>query len=83
MELQQGISLKRNLSLVGKTIPVLVEQVGVQNFEPLHWGRSEWDAPEIDGKIHIKGPNLTIGQFHPIKITKALPYDLEGALQLR
>lgn len=70
MELQQRISLKRNQSLVGKIVTVLVEQTG--------WGRSEWDAPEIDGKVILTGQNLIPGEFRRAKITKALPYDLEA-----
>ena len=56
---------------VGKTLKVLVDGEGT--------GRSEYDAPEVDGCVHFSGaPETRPGQFVDVKITAASGYDLEG-----
>ncbi len=87
MELQQGISLQKNQSLVGKTLSVLVEGQGrVENNgaasvspEKLTLGRSYRDAPEIDGMVLIEG-ELPVGEMVPVRITGAMAYDLTGVV---
>ncbi len=75
MELQQGISLQINQSLVGKTLDVLVE-----GFDKgISIGRSYRDAPEIDGLVLVEG-QAEIGQIVPVRITGAMAYDLTGAV---
>ncbi len=76
MLLQQGISLKRNQQLVGKTLPVLVE--GFDNG--LSIGRSYRDAPEIDGMVLIES-KAPIGVISPVQIPGARPNDLTATLQ--
>lgn len=74
MRLQAEISLKKNLSLVGKKLRCLVEEVkGGTGF-----GRLESQAPEIDGIVFIKGRNLKPGTFRDVLIKKAYDYDLEA-----
>ena len=73
MLLQQDISLKQNLKLVGKTIPVLLEG----KDEKFLIGRSYRDAPEIDGLVFVEG-NADIGDFIAVRITDAMVYDLIG-----
>jgi ribosomal protein S12 methylthiotransferase len=73
MELQQGISLERNQSQVGRTLPVLIEGTG----DGVSLGRSYRDAPEIDGMVIVEG-ELPVGEIIPISITGALTYDLSG-----
>jgi ribosomal protein S12 methylthiotransferase len=79
---QQRISLERNRQWVGRTIPVLMEQNGDKRKAI---GRSQRDAPEIDGSVIVKVGNgrraashLQPGTFVDVKITKAYEYDLEG-----
>ena len=50
-EIQHEISLERNESFVGRTMKVLVDQRG----EDVSVGRTEYDSPEIDNIVHIKG----------------------------
>ncbi len=69
MELQRTISLKKNRDRIGKKIKILVEEDG-------RWGRSEWDAPEIDGKVFLNGPKVSGGNFRKAVVTEARPYDL-------
>ena len=76
MTLQQGISLERNQSFIGQTLPVLIEgQDGA-----IALGRSYRDAPEIDGLVLVEG-EIPVGELLPVRITGALPYDLTGVPQ--
>lgn len=75
MELQQGISLERNQSFVGKTLDVLIEGQG----DGISLGRSYRDAPEIDGLVLIE-EKLPVGDMVDVRITGAMAYDLIGEL---
>lgn len=74
LSLQREISLKRNLSLIGKQIEVIVDEVGEKNSI----GRTYGDALEIDGMVRIYGAKIKAGKFVQVRITKAEEYDLEG-----
>lgn len=71
MTLQQEISLQKNQTWVGKTIPIIVEGYN----EGISIGRSFRDAPEIDGLVFIEG-QLPIGEIVDVKISDALVHDL-------
>jgi ribosomal protein S12 methylthiotransferase len=73
MLLQQEISLTRNQTWIGKTLPVLVE--GVDEKKTTSIGRSFRDAPEIDGMVFVNGV-LDIGSIVPVRITGAMTHDL-------
>lgn len=75
MELQQGISLQINQSVVGRTLDVLIEGYG----DGISAGRSYRDAPEIDGLVFVEG-KADLGCILPVKITGAMSYDLTGRL---
>jgi ribosomal protein S12 methylthiotransferase len=81
MELQQGISLKKNQQFVGKTLDVLVEGHGQAEDEAgnaagvVSVGRSYRDAPEIDGYVLVEG-ELPPGEIVPVRVTGATTYDL-------
>lgn len=82
MALQQGISLAKNQTWVGKALDILVEGHGVGEDESgneiegiLSLGRSYRDAPEIDGCVIVEGA-LPIGEIVPVRIVGATPYDL-------
>jgi ribosomal protein S12 methylthiotransferase len=78
MLLQEEISAKRLQAKVGKTLRVLVDEVGGKEAI----GRSWADAPEIDGVVHIKRSlvpgktKLAVGQFADVLVTKADAHDL-------
>ncbi len=76
MLLQQRISLEKNQTFVGETLPVLVEGVG----DGISLGRSYRDAPEIDGMVMIES-EVPVGEILPIRITGAMVYDLVGVLR--
>jgi ribosomal protein S12 methylthiotransferase len=75
MLLQQDISLKQNLKLVGKTIQVLIEG----KDENVLIGRSYRDAPEIDGLVFVDG-NSNPGDLVNARVTDAMVYDLIGKI---
>ncbi|WP_243237354.1 30S ribosomal protein S12 methylthiotransferase RimO [Heliobacterium chlorum] len=75
MTLQQAISRSIQQEWVGRTIPVLVEE---EVSPGLYRGRSEREAPEVDGFIEFKGKDLMSGQWAKVKITSADDYDLMG-----
>ena len=62
--------------IIGKQITVLIE--GYDSMNKCHYGRSEMDAPEIDGKVFIvsKTPKYNAGDFVECIITDTLDYDL-------
>jgi len=75
MGLQQGISLEKNQSFVGSIVPVLIEGSG----DGISVGRSYRDAPEIDGMVIVEEES-PVGEFIPVRITGAMPYDLTGVV---
>ncbi|MFX4260835.1 30S ribosomal protein S12 methylthiotransferase RimO [Pelotomaculum propionicicum] len=78
MELQQEISLENNRSKVGETLTVLVEGAGENG---MYEGRTEGDAPGIDGKVFFSSQrNLNPGDFVRVLIKDASWYDLNGEL---
>ncbi len=75
MTLQHGISLAQNKARVGTTCRVLVEKKHGTRYT----GRSEFEAPEIDGNIYFSSQTpCQIGEFVTVRITGARAYDLMG-----
>ena len=77
MKLQREICSQYSESLVGQTLPVLVD--GYLPEEDIFTGRTEGDAPTIDGAVFFEGPSsLLSGDIVPVRITAAAEYDLTG-----
>jgi ribosomal protein S12 methylthiotransferase len=74
MEAQAEISLRRNRSLVGKQIQVLVEGQ-VADCTTRMRGRTPWQAPEIDGVVLLQSA-VEPGEFVCASVRQALTYDL-------
>ena len=76
MKLQAPISLARNQLRIGTTTRVLVTS---DRGNGQYAGRSQWEAPEIDGEILFNSPMpLAPGSFCDVRIAKAKTYDLMG-----
>ncbi len=77
MALQLDIHEELNRAKLGRTVKVLCE-----GFDPVaetFFGRSEADAPEIDGKVYFSSKKKPKeGDFVNVKITDAIDYDLYG-----
>ena len=78
MEIQGEISLKKNRDLVGREVEVLVEGA-IPGRATRMRGRSQSQAPEIDGSVFLKG-DAAPGEFVRVRIDKALTYDLSGRM---
>ena len=77
MQQQQLISERKNNDMIGKTVTAVVE--GYDQWGECYFGRTQSDAPDIDGKIFFdSGERLSVGQFVKVKVTEALDYDLMG-----
>ena len=77
MEQQQLISEQKNLRMVGKTVEAVVE--GFDQWGECYFGRTQSDAPDIDGKIFFDSEEqLAVGQFVKVLVTESLDYDLMG-----
>ncbi|MEK6565495.1 MAG: 30S ribosomal protein S12 methylthiotransferase RimO [Bacteroidota bacterium] len=73
MELQMEISEKRNKSLMGKKLRILVDRIEGGYAV----GRTEWDAPEIDQEVFVRNNrNFVVGNFSDVRIVDAVEYDL-------
>jgi len=75
MQAQQEISSKRLAAKVGSTIDVLVDSADEEGIV----GRSQGDAPEIDGSVFIpRQDDIGAGDLLRVKITESDDYDLYG-----
>ena len=73
MELQEDISTQRLERRIGREIEVLVEEVDEEGAV----ARSQADAPEIDGLVHIpNGEHLEVGEFARVRVTDCDVHDL-------
>ena len=69
--------IENNEAKVGKIKKVLVE--GYDDYIKCYFGRSEHDAPEIDGKVFfLSNTPLVIGEFVSVQINDTIEYDLLG-----
>lgn len=72
---QKNISGQLLKKKVGKRLPVLVDQGNGHSG----WGRSKYDAPEVDGIIHINSRRpVRAGEIVTVKIERSDDYDLFG-----
>jgi len=77
MEAQQAISTARLQNKVGRTLPVLIDEVDEEGAI----GRSTADAPEIDGNVFLNGEQtLQPGDLVNATIEQSDEYDLWGEL---
>lgn len=78
MEEQQKISRHIQEAFVGRTLKVMIDE-SQKDSENIYLGRSEYDAPEVDGTIFVHSSRrLKAGDFVNVKINDALEYDLVG-----
>jgi ribosomal protein S12 methylthiotransferase len=79
MKLQQSISKRAKQQWEGRELTLLAE--GESEETPLLWeGRTQFHAPEIDGKVYINDfgglETLEPGRFYKAQITEAHDYDV-------
>lgn len=76
MQRQQKISAAQQARKVGKRLPVIIDEANGTSAK----GRTKYDAPEIDGSVHIQSRRpLRVGDIVTVKIDRADAYDLYGS----
>jgi ribosomal protein S12 methylthiotransferase len=94
MECQQKIVARRSAELIGRTLPVLLENFHEES-DLLLTARAAWQAPETDGEIIVNeldesllppdddafDPSPLLGRFGRVRITQTMGYDLIGTLE--
>lgn len=79
MDIQFSIMQRKNESMLGETLEVLVE--GYDRYASSYYGRSPMDAPDIDTKIFFTSPKpLKAGSFVSVKVQDVIDYDLLGSV---
>ena len=78
MQTQLTVSEDLNNAKIGSEITVITD--GYDNVAEIYFGRSEADAPDVDGKVYFRAPKgaYTFGDFVKVKVDEALDYDLIG-----
>jgi len=76
MEIQRQISNERNGLRIGKEIDVLIERYDGRN--DVYVGRSQYDAPEIDGEVFVTNCKTNIGEMARVRVTHSFEFDLSG-----
>ena len=77
MEQQMFINEQNNQAEIGKTKRAVVE--GYDKYGSVYFGRTEGDAPDIDGKIFFSSAKpLKMGEFIDVLVEDVLDYDLIG-----
>ncbi len=77
MELQRNISARKLAKKLGQKMQVVIDDIEGETA----LGRSIYDAPEVDGIVHVEGANfLKIGDRVDVAITGSDDFDLYGKL---
>lgn len=84
MELTARISAAKLQAKVGRTLPVIIDEVGEadEDGDIGATGRSQADAPEIDGQVFLRNvpANLQPGQAVQVTVEDADAHDLFGVI---
>ncbi|WP_095012908.1 30S ribosomal protein S12 methylthiotransferase RimO [Tsuneonella mangrovi] len=84
MEVTERISAAKLAAKVGRTLPVIIDEVGEpdEDGDIGATGRSQADAPEIDGQVFLRNVPATLatGEIVDVTIEDADAHDLFGAI---
>lgn len=84
MEKTEGISRAKLAARIGRTVRVIIDEVGEpdEDGDIGATGRSQADAPEIDGAVYLRQVPATLapGDFVDVTIEDADDHDLYGAI---
>ncbi|MEO0464677.1 MAG: 30S ribosomal protein S12 methylthiotransferase RimO [Pseudomonadota bacterium] len=87
MEVTERISAAKLSAKVGKTLPVIIDEVGEpdEDGDIGATGRSQADAPEIDGAVYLRNvpESLEAGAVVSVQIEDADAHDLYGVISAR
>jgi len=76
MQMQKDVSEEVNKKFLGKVLDVLIDE----KEEGRYLGRTQYDAPEVDGLVYVNSSKaeLAQGDLIKVKITDTMEYDLAG-----
>ncbi|MBI5461711.1 MAG: 30S ribosomal protein S12 methylthiotransferase RimO [Gammaproteobacteria bacterium] len=74
MDVQERISAARLQDKVGRELAVIIDVVDAEGAI----GRSQADAPEIDGQVFVDSQDVQVGDIVAVSITEASEHDLFG-----
>lgn len=77
MQAQQEISQSLLERKIGKTLPVIIDEINEEGAI----GRTQGDAPEVDGVVYIDTQALNPGDIVDVEITHSDEYDLFGQIK--
>ena len=84
MEVTERISAAKLAAKVGRTLPVIIDEVGEpdEDGDIGATGRSQADAPEIDGQVFLRNVPATLqpGDFVNVTVEDADAHDLYGVI---
>ncbi|WP_298196848.1 30S ribosomal protein S12 methylthiotransferase RimO [Novosphingobium sp.] len=84
MEKTEAISAARLAAKVGRTLPVIIDEVGEpdEDGDVGATGRSQADAPEIDGAVYLRQVPATLqpGDIVQVTVEEADAHDLYGCV---
>jgi ribosomal protein S12 methylthiotransferase len=84
MEVTERISAAKLAAKVGRTIPVIIDEVGEpdEDGDIGATGRSQADAPEIDGAVYLRTVPATLqqGDIVQVEVEDSDEHDLFGAI---
>ncbi|MCA8951636.1 MAG: 30S ribosomal protein S12 methylthiotransferase RimO [Planctomycetes bacterium] len=78
MELQRGVMAEFQRSLVGRSLPVLIDGVDEQGENAV--GRTWADAPEVDCRVLLPAGSAPVGAIVECTITDASDYECRGTV---
>jgi ribosomal protein S12 methylthiotransferase len=84
MEVTERISAAKLAAKIGKTVPVIIDEVGEadEDGDIGATGRSQADAPEIDGSVYLRNVPETLapGDIVEVAVEDADAHDLFGVI---
>jgi ribosomal protein S12 methylthiotransferase len=84
MQVTERISAAKLASKVGRTLPVIIDEVGEpdEDGDVGATGRSQADAPEIDGAVYLRNvpAGVKAGDFVQVEVEDADAHDLYGVI---
>lgn len=72
MGIQEEISWALNQEKIGQVFRVIIDRIEGDYYV----GRTEYDSPEVDPEVLVKGNNLSLGTFYNVVVEAAEAYDL-------
>ncbi len=73
MDLQRKVAEEVNRRFLNRKLAVLIDE---KKEDGLFVGRTQYDSPEVDGEVFVKGDGLKPGDFAIVKIIDTYEYDL-------